>query len=351
MSEVVRSAPKGLAAARFIKAIAVARGDVVAALAYGEGSHVAWKSTPEVVSHLRTAVSALSGINTSPLAQATMPSEFLELLRPRTISDRMQGWRRVPANSNVLLFSGDASGYVVDEGSAKPLSKFTLERVSLPYRKVAAIVVLTQEVLRNADPSVELSIATELAKAVGQGADAAMFDLGVSGSLTHDGIVLTSAGTSLANIDSDLQRMLSYMSTNDEGLDAAYWCMSPVTAGYLGSLRGTGGAAAFPNVGVRGGSILGIPVVVSANLRSTGSPTERQIVLVNPSRVLLADPAATSVTVARNASIQLDDAPSSNASQVVSLFQMNAVGIKGERFISWKLAEQTGCVTLAGVNY
>ena len=119
----------------------------------------------------------------------------------------------------------------------------------------------------------ELSLASELAKALGLGTDRAMFDVDVASSIANGGVILTSAGSSLANIDADIKLMLAYFATTDAALDSAVFAMSATTAAYLGSLRGTGGANAFPNIGARGGSLLGIPIFVSGALTYSGSPS------------------------------------------------------------------------------
>ena len=52
----------------------------------------------------------------------------------------------------------------------------------------------------------------------------------------------------------------------------ATFIMSKGTASYLGTLRGTGGAAAYPDVGPSGGRLLGLQVLISTAAEDSDSP-------------------------------------------------------------------------------
>jgi hypothetical protein len=62
----------------------------------------------------------------------------------------------------------------------------------------------------------------------------------------------------------------------------------------------------------------------------------------------MADEGGLTIDVSREASVQMDSAPTDPpvaATVVVSLWQLNLIGIKAERFINWKRAR------LASVKY
>ena len=62
------------------------------------------------------------------------------------------------------------------------------------------------------------------------------------------------------------------------------------------------------------------------------------------------------VSSATSASVQMLDDPTGSsvtptATQSVSLFQTNSVGIRMERFVSWKVARASAVAWLSGVDY
>ena len=87
------------------------------------------------------------------------------------------------------------------------------------------------------------------------------------------------------------------------------------------------GDEAFPDATWNGGSIAGIPVIVSDGVPS-GS-----VVLVDASQVAGASETIT-LDSSEQASVQLDtspDSPVSGSTNITSLWQMNLVGLKAER--------------------
>jgi hypothetical protein len=116
----------------------------------------------------------------------------------------------------------------------------------------------------------------------------------------------------------------------------------------LGLMRNSLGNKEFPDIGINGGSVEGVPVITSENIVATGgSPTDGYpIVALNAPEILLADDGGVSIDVSREASLQMNDAPDSpetTSTILVSLWQRNMVAIKAERFITWKKG-RTGAV-------
>jgi hypothetical protein len=128
--------------------------------------------------------------------------------------------------------------------------------------------------------------------------------------------------------------------------------MRPRTATYLSRLRGTGGAPAYPGIGAKGGVLLGLPVITSANVpvrAVTGDPS--YIVLLDASAVALADDGESRLNVSLNASVQLDDAAAPGAQNLASLWQLGLLGIRAERIVNWKLRRAGFVQVLDGVTY
>ena len=112
-------------------------------------------------------------------------------------------------------------------------------------------------------------------------------------------------------------------------------------------LHDTTGGAAFPTMGVNGGTIGGISVIVS-----DGVPANTAL-LVDAQQV-----AAASETIqlshTNQAIVQMDtapDSPPSAATNLVSLWQLNMTGLKAERFLGATKLTTTGVAVLTGVAY
>lgn len=136
-------------------------------------------------------------------------------------------------------------------------------------------------------------------------------------------------------------------------LTAAHWIVHPRTATALSLMRGSGGAPAFPNINARGGgTLLGLPVVVSGNVSViAGSPDETSIFLIDADGVALADDNAADFEVARHASIVMDDAPEAGAQQLLSLWQAGLAALRAQRWINWKVRRPSIAAVLSGVTY
>jgi hypothetical protein len=111
---------------------------------------------------------------------------------------------------------------------------------------------------------------------------------------------------------------------------------------------------AFPSVNVRGGSLMGVPVITSGAVpvNSADSPGPNTfVVLVDPTRLLLADAGMVTADVAASAALQMVDNPSASAAQMVSLWQNGMAAIRVSRYINWMRADDAGVALLDGVQW
>jgi HK97 family phage major capsid protein len=348
----VSNASPGQDLAQLCKAFAMAGEHPLKALGYAQTERM----SANVVDVLKANVAAIGSTDGLAPARAAF-AVFAPLLRPRTLLDRISGWRRIEPGILTFAMTGDATGAIVAEGAPTPASAFSFATVQASLRKVAAIVVVTNDVFKQSSPAAQGALADQVARAVGLGTDRAMFQVDATGSIANSGTIITSAGSSLANIDSDLQRMIAYFADGDAALDSAVFTMSATTAAYLASLRGTAGAPAYPKIGARGGELLGIPVFVSGALSQTGvSPTNGQITLLDPTQILVADPGLAEVKASQQAALQMltnptNDSRTPTATQMVSLMQTNSTAIHATRWLDWQVTNTEAVVTLEGVAY
>jgi HK97 family phage major capsid protein/HK97 family phage prohead protease len=326
--------------------------------------------TPEVETALRGGINAVNWIqkaavtagNTTDSAWAgplvvvqNLANEFLDVLRPATILGRIPGLNMVPFNISVPRGLTDPTAYWVGQGDVKPVSSATFDSVTLTFHKLAAIVAITEELARFSNPSAEATLRRMLIGSIVYRMDRDLLDptkaetTGVSpASLTNGVTPITASGTTADAFRSDFGDLLATYLGLNMSISGLVVVMTSAQALRLSLMRNTLGQEEFPGINAMGGTISGIPVITSENLVATGgSPTDGYpIVAINAPDVLVADDGGISIDISREASLQMNDAPDSpetTSTILVSLWQRNYIGIKAERFVTWKKG-RTGAV-------
>jgi len=343
--------PKGIGLARYVKALAQAKGNLPMAIDYAKQ----WDgSTPEVGLALKAAVAAGTTSDSAwagPLVyNENLTSEFVEYLRPQTILGKMPGLRRVPFNVRYPTQSAGASVGWVGQGAGKKLGKLTLSYGTLGFAKAAGIVVITQELARFSSPSAELLVRDDLAAEMRYFLDAQFIDPGVAAvANVNPASVLNGASNirqaaavwnTAANVETDVKAFLQTFASNEITLEGAVWVMTPDAALALSMIRTTGGENfAYPGISMAGGTWFGMPVITSNSVPSSVSAGSI-VALVKQSEVFLADDGQIAIDVSTEASLEMSDAPANEsttptAAQLVSMFQTNSMAIRCERIINW----------------
>ena len=129
--------------------------------------------------------------------------------------------------------------------------------------------------------------------------------------------------------------------------------MKPATAVFLAGLKISGGGSLYPDIGATGGTLLGVPVIVSGNTPSgdASSPSEDLVILIDAAELLLAEGDLV-LDASRNAVVQLSDSadsPPSAATTLASLWQFNLLGVRVVRFINWKMRRSGAVAYLSGL--
>jgi HK97 family phage major capsid protein len=325
-----------------------------------------WPDTPEVEIALRSAIAAANTTDTTnagPLVvQQNIASEFAAYLMPDTIIGKIPGLRKVPFNIKVPRGTQNPTGYWVGEGKIKPLSAMAFDSVSLAYAKVAAIVPMTEELLKFSSPSAEGIFMNGLKEAITYKLDRDFLDPSKAAddispaSLTNGVTTVTPTGNTADALRDDLGTLLARYLAANLGVAGLVLVTTSTQAMRLSLMRNTLGQREFPDITVNGGMLEGIPVIVSENIAApTGSPADGTlIVAINANEVMLADDGGIEIDVSREASLQMDSAPDSpeTASTVtVNLWQHNMVAFKAERYITWAKRRSQAVQLISGANY
>lgn len=367
---VVQSKKKlevGIGFTRFVMATALAKGNAMQAVEIFRSRERWMNETPEVLEVLKTAVTAGSTSDSTwagPLVNyQILTDEFIEYLRPLTIIGRIPGLTRVPFKVKIPRQTGGASVNWVGEGAPKPLTSLAFDTVTLEFAKIAGIIVINEELARLSSPSAELLVRNDLAKAIVQFMDLCFVDptraavTGVSPASITNGVTPTIAtGTTGAALRADMKTMLSAFLTANMQVNGVVLLMSQRLALAISLMTNSLGQREFPELTVNGGSLLGLPVVTSENIPSTGgSPTDGDpIIVVSASDVLLSDDGQITIDASREASLQMETAPDSPATAstiMVSLWQQNQIGIRAERWVNWAKRRSTAVAYISNAKY
>lgn len=363
---VERNLPKGTAFTRYAIALARSKGNLMQAQEIAKG----WEdSTPEVATVLKAAVAA--GTTTDPawagplVEYQNMASEFIELLRPQTIIGRIQGLRRVPFNIKMPGQTSGSSVNWVGEGAPKPVSALAFDTTTLRFTKAAGIVVLTDELVRFSNPSAEAIVQGDLIASMTQFLDRDFVDPAKAevadvspASITNGVTPIQASGTTADALKADVRALYAAFLAENMTPAGSVWIMTPTMAMTIGMMQNALGQPEFPGIDMNGGTFFGLPVVVSENIPRQAEvagppaiPAGERIILAKASEILLADDGGVTIDVSREASLQMDGAPTAGAQSLVSLWQNNMVALRAERFINWKRRRLQAVGYINSANY
>lgn len=352
--------PKGTAFARMCMALAAGHGDSYQTLQYAKQWH---DSTPEVeqmVQHMwRTKAAVAAGVTTDatwagPLVVTQPLNEFLELLRPRTLIGRIPGLRQVPFNVSVpTQTTGGTYGWV-GQNKPKPVTKADYATVTVPFAKAAGIIVISEELATLSSPSAEALVREEMIAGMGAFLDTQFQDPAVAvgagvnpASITNGAATAAASGTTAAAAKLDLTGRVQVFTAANIPLEGSVWLMNDSNAFALSVSLNALGQPLFPGMTAMGGTIMGMPVIVSNSLST-------RVVLMHAPSILYADEGGVRIDVSREAAVQMDSAPTDTVDATtvyLSLWQRNLIGLKAERMITWIRARTAAVTYLTAAAY
>jgi hypothetical protein len=321
--------------AYLIKALGVARGDPSAAAAYLAGQPHLLAQRPAMAYIDIIEKAAVDPRVASEFPRSEAGSSFLAAVRQRSVAGQFRGLRQVP--HGVRLYFAERSGALlaaVPEGAPIPVITGVFTETTLTPIKVAAIDVVSLELARHGAPIAAEAVSSGLVAAMARSENATFIAPHVTGSLLNTATSFTAAGASVAQIDTTLLDLVDAVPAVGDG--AASWIMSASTAARLATKRGTGGETAYPDIGIEGGELLGLPVIICDEIDDeAASPLVRHIGLVAGSEIFFASDDGVQIDVSQEAALQLDTDPASGAQALVSLFSANLFATRAIMQVAW----------------
>lgn len=354
--EVKSRVPTKVLFGRYVKSLAMAKGNRYEAFQIASERYA---DTPEIGMLLKGTVGTTTDADwAAPLVPLrNMQNDFIELLRNASIMSRIPGLRQVPFNVSMPLQLTGSTPAWVGQGSPKPTSDLSFGTVTLAINKVAGIVVITEELAMTSDPSAEGLIADDLVMQIGQFLDDAFINPAYAASGTVSPASITNGVTPIAataDPQADLLALVQAWVAANKSMAGTVFVTDSATAAALSMVQNAFGQPQYNGIMLGGdsGTLLGRPLIVSDSVPT--ATAGGMLVLMKPSEILVADNGGVRVDISREASVQMATPPNDppTASSVFrSLWQENLVGIRAERFITWKKARPTSAMFLSGTDY
>jgi capsid protein len=346
---------------RVVKSLAMSRGGLNGARAVAESKN--WSDSAQVVKILMAAVTGISTQVDGTGLVGPQGTDLLAAVRPQQIIGKVPGIRHVPFDIQLINTTIGSSAGFVGQGKSPPLTRATYSKVVTTFerQKFTTIAVVDAELARSSDPDSEITLQRDFGDAIIAGKDTAFVDgaAAVAGirpaSITAGSPAFASGGSTALLIDADLDRLIESVLAVGSTLQFACWIIHPITAAYFARVRNANGDYAFPGVTVLGGTLLGLPVIVSASVPHGGSPSIAQIILLDGSRVWLAQDPAMSFDVSPAASLQMLDNPTADVmtptpTTQVSMFQTSGLALRATEMLNWQIADVRFAAVLNGVS-
>ena len=284
-----------------------------------------WADRHAIEQHLKGTVTGI----VSPGARDEVALDTRAAIRLSGALGHLPAARRVPLQIRIVNVDAGFHGTGLVEGQPIPVSQADLSGVTLQARRFAALVITSEELLRFGAAGGERFLALELAAAVAEAEDRALLNPDDPGSILADATEVPAT----ANLDDDLADALTALVGSN--MQNVAWITTPAVAIKLSLARGSGGDLKYGGVSPKGGSLLGLPLIVTA-----GAPTG-VLAAVDQEALSIAEGPA-EFAVSSNAAFELRDDPSNNTAtgtpaQVVSMFQNHCLALRGTSFANWAI--------------
>lgn len=333
----------------YLQSLAIAKGDWAGALGFAEGQGH-WADRSQVEFALKSTIAA-SATSDYPAGITAVTEAFLARMRGYSIPLRLVGLKRVPMRTRIYVNTAGIVVVRVDEGTAMPVLRGTWDTATLEPIKHGGIVVATDDLVRSMSPTASAAFTDDLAASTAEAENLSFVSPDLVGSVLYGAPSFAGTGSALANKDADLKRLMG--SVPGAFREGTAFVMTQGTATEYTLTRGTGGAPAYPGITPQGGTLMGLPVLITSACERAGSPPTRIVGLLSPSEIFWADDGRVVLSASTETLIEMDDDPSGNSltpqgTTGVSMFQAGAVALRAVRESAWYARAGSGAYFVAG---
>ena len=283
---------KGAMCGRFMRAVAAGKGDQDKATAFAKK---AYGADDPVVKALEASDVAAGGI----LVPTEYSMDIIELLRERAVV-RAAGPRIIPMETGSIqipkITGGATAAYVGESQNIDPTQP-TFGSINLTWKKLAAIVPMSNDLLRLNAISADAIVRDDAVAALAIREDQA-FLRGDGTEFTPKGLLNwtpaankqdVTGSFNLANVTKDIAAAILRMRNGLSRMISPHWFWSPRTEMYLFQVRDSNGNFAHRDEMV-GGTFWGFPFTATTTIPDTlGSGDKSEIYFVDMADVILGE--------------------------------------------------------------
>lgn len=246
------------------------------------------------------ALSASSGSAGGFLVPEAMSSEIIELLRPASVVRALNPLFMDLPNGNITMpgIAGGATASYVSEQANIPKSEVTFRQVKLVSKKLAALVPISNDLIRYPSQKTDMVVRDDCVAAVAQRSDLAFIrgdgtqdtPIGLRSLVQATNVFTANATVNLANVRSDLGKlMLALKNSNCRFLRPGFM-FSPRTEEFLMNLTDANGNLVYADQ-MDQGKLRRLPYKTTTQIPNNlgGGSNESEIYLVDFADFVIGD--------------------------------------------------------------
>lgn len=230
-------------------------------------------------------------------------TDVIELLRPQSVVRDLVGMS-LPMPTGTISISKITEGstaYYQGENAAATKSALKTGQVKLTWKKLTALVPMSNDLLRYSTPSADAIVRRDMVRAIAQRENQAFLrDHGTDASpkglrylaANSGNPIFANATVNLANVTTDLGKMILDLLNDNVPITRGGWIMAPRTYMYLYTVLTANGVFAFRDEMSRG-TLWGYPYRVTTqvpiNLTDHGGTDESELYFADFDDVIIGD--------------------------------------------------------------
>ncbi len=333
----------GVGFAQLTRALVLAKGDVEAAHSYAAKT---WGEGYDVTAALQANDASAGGF----LIPERLSLELITFLRPKAVIRR--NCRVVPlvgGTDTMPTVETGTSAFYIGEGSDIGETEPTFGNLKFVEREIAALVPISNKLLRNSSQNVDMVVRDDLALGFAQAEDQAFLRSNGVGPAPKGirylaGTTAAQSGTTIAAIDADSRKLINGLATHDIPMINVRWVMNPRVFGYLQDLRDANSNPVYAGLQLAQPTFKGYPVEQTNNVPiNLGSGSDSEIYLVDFNEAVIADTFQVRIDASESASYKV-------GGTLVSAYSRNQTVIRAVAAHDFGLRRVLAAAVLTGVT-
>jgi HK97 family phage major capsid protein len=348
--KIEREIPKGLVAARLVRALVAGNGDPERARKFVE-KNIVDDGINDIVAKALTSDTGPTGGYLVPQQYA---EEVIELLSAKAVVRKM-GAVSLPLEGtlNIPKLTAGATAYFIGEAQNIPVSQPTFDQIKLTEKTLVTMVPISNKLIRLSSPKVDVQVRNNMIDVMAKKEDLA-FIRGTGTDYSPKGLLYWAVSTNkfsanstvtVSNIAADLQAAINKLESANVPMDKVGWIMSPRVKNFLMTAMNQNGIYVWRDE-MEKGTLLGYPYAVTtqipSNLGTAGN--ESEVYLVDFSECIIGDGPQLEVSVSTEAAYEQNGT-------FISAFQSDLTVVKMVRYVDFAVRHEEAVAVIQNVTW